>query len=185
MIIYYTDGFSGGHAASRSLLERAITEYTGDAGQASKLVSAVKTGEMGKPYIDGFSHFSVSHTGNFWAVLLADAECGLDIQLPKKCDAAAIARRIFAPEDADLVASLEGEAALEVFFRMWTRREALVKAFGGSVYETDLPSVQPSCVIINGSEYNLADTALPGLPYMRASVCVKGGPFGAPDIQRL
>ena len=104
MIIYYTDKFTGSREESHRLLEKALSVHTGDEEQAHRLTGALKRGEHGKPYIDGFSCFSISHTGNIWAVLIADRECGLDIQLGRKCDMSAIAKRWFAPEDAARIA---------------------------------------------------------------------------------
>ena len=182
MIIYYCDGFAGGRKESRRLLKKAITEYTGNAEQAERLVGELKTGEHGKPYIEGFDRFSVSHTGSIWAVLIDARECGLDIQLGKKCDINGIARRIYAPEDAERVALMAEDdpaAARDEFFRLWTRREAFAKAIGGSVYDTDLPSVAGESVTVNGKTYSLADIAFPETccseeACLYASVCAEG-----------
>ena len=120
--------------------------------------------------MEDFEHFSVSHTGGFWAVLIDRRECGLDIQLGRRCDIVAISRRLYAPADADRIADLaktgaakelaDREAADE-FFRLWTRREALAKALGGSVYESGLPSVAKDSVLIDGSRLVIADIAFP------------------------
>ena len=86
MIIYYTDGFESSREESHRLLEKALAAYTGDEKKAKKLIGSLKKGEHGKPYIEGFCCFSISHTGSIWAVLIADRECGLDIQLGRNCD---------------------------------------------------------------------------------------------------
>ena len=187
MTIYYTEDFAGGHKESRALLEQSIAAYTGDGRQAHELVSAVRGGEMGKPYIEGFRHFSVSHTGKNWAVLISGHECGLDIQQGRKCDAVAIAVRIFAPEDADRVAALNEKGAgkaCDEFFRLWCRREALVKATGGSVADTGYPSVMPDRVIIDGNEYCIKDISIPDLSGLYAAVCTLGEPE-ATDYRHL
>ena len=164
MIIYYTDNFRGGRGESRRLLRKSIAEYTGDAKRAEDLVSGLQTGENGKPYIEGFDRFSVSHTGGIWAVLIDIRECGLDIQLGRKSDAPAISRRIYAKEDAEKIASLhdeDPEKAVDEFFRLWARREALTKAMGGTVYDTALPSVQADEFPVNGISYRLSDICFP------------------------
>lgn len=164
MKIYYTGEFAGGRTESRRLLKRAIAEHTGDERLAAELVSAIKTEKHGKPYIEGFDHFSVSHTGSFWAVLICGRECGLDIQLGKKCDMAAISRRIYAPEDAGWIARVSEEypsKAQDEFFRVWTRREALAKAAGGTVYDTGLPSVLTDDPLIDARPYRLSDISFP------------------------
>lgn len=183
MIIYYTDKFTGGRGESHRLLEKVLSVHTGNEEQAHRLTGAMKRGEHGKPYIDGFSCFSISHTGNIWAVLIADRECGLDIQLGRKCDMSAIAKRWFAPEDAARIAELinkdeadpaDTENIRDTFFRIWTRREALTKALGGTVYDPDLPAVLTQYVTMNGKRYSLTDTELPDNKQIYAALCVEG-----------
>ena len=164
MIIYYTENFMGGRAESRRLLRKSIAEYTGDAKRAEELVSGLQTVENGKPYIEGFDCFSVSHTGGIWAVLIDIRECGLDIQLGRKSDAVAISRRIYAGEDADKIAALhdeDPEKAADMFFRLWARREALTKALGGTVYDTGLPSVMADELSVNCASYRISDVSFP------------------------
>lgn len=180
MIIYYTDRFTGGREESHRLLEKALAVFTGDPAKAAELTGAMKKGEHGKPYMEGFSCFSISHTENVWAVLICGRECGLDIQFGKKCDTAAISRRIFAPEDAAMVCGGDPSDEAERFFRIWTRREALAKALGGTVYDTSLPPVSADTVTADGRTFSIAETAFPavdGPPAAKlyASVCAEGG----------
>ena len=200
--IYYTDNYIGGREESRRLLEKALAVHTGDEERAKTLTGALKKGEHGKPYIEGFSCFSISHTGTIWAVLIVDCECGLDIQLSRKCDYGAIAGRWFAPEDAALIAAAldeevdvlghedaneidheDAEAekepvkARDLFFRIWTRREALVKALGGTVYDSDIPAViydQEATgvqTVITDRQYSIIDIRLPDMQELYAAIC--------------
>ena len=180
MRIYYTDNYRGGREESRRLLEKAFAVHTGDKEQAETLIRALKKGEHGKPYIDGFSCFSISHTGSIWAVLIADAEstgipesgeCGLDIQLGKDCDFRAIADRWFAPEDAALIKSRSSNIK-DSFFRIWTRREALAKALGGTVYDSELPAVSRNHLTIDGKYYTVSDISFPEMSDLYASICI-------------
>ena len=182
MIIYYTDKYTGGRDESHSLLEEALSVYTGDRDSAGTLTSAMKKGEHGKPFIEGFSCFSISHTGRLWAVLFDECECGLDIQLSRSCNTMAIAHRVFADEDVQWLKTLSSrdeEKARKEFFRIWTRREALVKALGGSVADSDLPSVLNGKVNMNGCDYFLADLDFPKLKEsdpdeLRCAICIRG-----------
>ena len=54
-----------------------------------------------------------------------------------------------------------GENAINAFFRIWARREALTKALGSMVYDPDLPAVMPGEADISGKHYMLADIAFP------------------------
>ncbi len=175
MIIYYTDKYAGSRDESHRLLEKALAVHTGDEKQAKTLVGAMKKGEHGKPFIEGFSCFSISHTGSIWAVLIADMECGLDIQLGRKCDTKAIASRWFAPEDAAILDESypdDSKSAADAFFRIWTRREALTKALGRTVYDPDLPAVSGEYVMINGARYILRDVQFPQMPDVYSAVCI-------------
>ena len=175
MTIYYTEDFAGGRDESHRLLAEAISEYTGDG--AGELTAGMHAGENGKPYIDGFDFFSISHTGKIWAVLFCENECGLDIQLAKKCDAVSIAGRFYHPDDAAAVTSAYSEDpqnGSDEFFRIWARREALVKAAGGSVADSGIPSVLGDSVTYGGASYSIRDIQLPGMPEVFAAVCIKG-----------
>lgn len=173
MIIYYTDKFTGGPEESRRLFREALTAHTGDEERAKTLIGALKKGEHGKPYIEGFSCFSISHTGSIWALFVADMECGLDIQLGKDCDFLSVARRWFAPEDTAKISSADD------FFRVWTRREALVKALGGTVYDSDLPAVLRDDLSIGGKRYTVSDIVIPEIPDLYAAVCIDSKEAGS------
>lgn len=152
MIIYYNTEFSGGRPESRRLLEKAFARQLGDPALAGDLIKRIKTGKEGKPYIDGFSFFSVSHTGSIWAVIIDERECGLDIQLERDCNMQAIADRVYASKDRETLglAMQQDRQAEDVFFRIWTRREALAKALGESAIKSDLPAVLGDQIILCG-----------------------------------
>ena len=170
-MIYYTHRFTGGHDESRRLLRLALEEYTGDGRTADELMeSLTEEGEHGKPVIPGFRGFSVSHSGSSWAVLICDHACGLDIQYERTCDIPLIAKRFYAPEEQDYVLGGSGDME-ERFFRVWTRREALVKAWGLSVADSDLPSVIDVPVLINGTSCSIIDIEIPDATGMHAAAC--------------
>ena len=128
MNMYWTAHFSGGKEESHRLLAEAISEYTGDRSRAAALMEGMYAGKKGKPYIDGFDFFSISHTENVWAVIFCERECGLDIQLPGKSRALSIAEKFFHPDDAAAVAAAcneDPQTVNGVFFRLWARRECL------------------------------------------------------------
>lgn len=125
------------------------------------------TKQSGKPFIPGFAPFSISHSGKTWAVLMLDdpdsvMTCGLDIQYRRKADAAGIASRFFAPEDAELIAAVTDRDSSDAeFFRIWARREALIKAIGGSVADTDIPAVSGDSAEYKGKQYMIRDIEIP------------------------
>ena len=171
MKLYYTPDFSGDTDESHGLLAEAITEYTGDSSAAEMLTGSMYTGQNGKPYMDGFDFFSISHSGSVWAVLFCKDECGLDIQLARKCDAESIAKRFYHPDDAAAVI----EKGDDEFFRLWARREALIKAAAGSAAAGDIPSVLGDSAVYEGAEYHISDIEIPEMPELYAASCIRGG----------
>lgn len=177
MTIYYKEAFAGGRAESHRLLELAIADHIKDSDKAGRLVAGMKTGRMGKPYIDGFDCFSISHSNDVWAVLFDGRECGLDIQHRRNSDILSISGRIYSPRDEEMIRvayEADPEEARAGFFRIWTRREALAKAMGGTVFDSGLPSVSEDRVIIGERIYTVKDIELPYMPELFAAICVEG-----------
>jgi len=91
-----------------------------------------QTGLYGKPALVGFSDpaFNVSHSGEYVLIGVATgAECGIDIERKQsRLEEEAIARRYFCPREvAWLKRTKEG------FFRLWTAKEAVIKAVGNGL----------------------------------------------------
>lgn len=86
----------------------------------------------GKPLVPGGPSFSISHSGGF--VLLAfaaDGRLGVDVEavrVPR--DLLKLARRAFVPEEAAEIAAMREDERLRPFFRIWSRKEAILKALG-------------------------------------------------------
>lgn len=136
-------------------------------------VKEMKFGRHGKPYIPDFAHFSVSHSGNVWAVLIdPDDPCGLDIQLEKDVDIDAIAKKYFTERELEEV-HMYGRHA---FFHIWTRREAFIKAVGSTVFseapELIFPEYDCSMEVkYEGEVWQVREIEMPMKIY--AAVCTK------------
>ena len=160
MRIYYTHSYSGRSGESRELLASVL---------GSENVARIRTeGEFGKPVIDGQPPFSVSHSGDMWAVLISEEDdvisCGLDIQYDRKADYEKIARRFFAEKDAELMRRASDDsisAVRDTFFRLWSGREALIKAAGGSVADRECPAVSGGSAVYDGGLYLICDIQMP------------------------
>ena len=181
MIIYYTNRYSGKKQDSHRLLGLALADHTGDAAAAEELIAAMREeGCYGKPVIDGFDCFSISHSGSTWAVLIADRECGLDIQYHRDRKTGSIIRRYFAAEDREKAAS-----GPDGFFRIWVRREALIKAAGMSVVLTDVPPAGGDHAEYCGRCWRIRDIAIPGADGSSAAFCIEsGGPADEEPVFR-
>ena len=96
--------------------------------------AVIERTEKGKPYVslpdcsDTVAPFiSVSHDGDTFALLVSDAEAGLDIQYARDIKANRIAARYFTAEEAEQTAGDDNE---DRFFELWTRKEAYSKYIG-------------------------------------------------------
>lgn len=184
MIIYYTHRYKELNCRSHDLLEVAIGDYIGDRDKAKELVSMMKRddshGYEGKPYIEGFDEFSVSHSDKSWAVLICERACGLDIEYGRICKYKDIAWRFFNREDAEVVEGMyaygepgtEGSAA--EFFRIWTKREAFTKALGESVFMEDFPPFAMHTSAAHGENmYYVSNIVLPDSENLYAAICIE------------
>jgi 4'-phosphopantetheinyl transferase len=87
----------------------------------------------GKPYLpDTNLHFNVSHSGDYALIALArDIEIGVDIEhmiRPRPFND--LARRVFTPQEREHFESLPDQARTNFFYRLWTCKEAVMKADG-------------------------------------------------------
>lgn len=118
---------------------------------------ALRTGEYGKPYLDGGPAFSLSHAGPYAAAAVSDGPVGVDIEGPR-CTLD-LAKRWFDPSEYASAAALEGAAQRAYLQRLWVAKEAFVKAVGTGL-KTPFRSF---CVTLDGASVELTQdlTALP------------------------
>lgn len=87
----------------------------------------IVTGRWGKPELrKGFPHFNLSHSGNYVALAIADAPIGIDIEQVQPFDWAVV-RRCFNMDEREWLLT---QATDEAFYRLWTGKEAVMKATG-------------------------------------------------------
>lgn len=87
----------------------------------------------GKPHLPGAeAHFNLSHSGN-WCLLAMSRRhpLGVDVERWREgLDFAGLARRCFSPGERAWWESLPQAECSPAFFRLWTCKEAFVKAIG-------------------------------------------------------
>lgn len=91
--------------------------------------------ERGKPFLAEFPefYFSVTHSKDKIMVALSRGAVGVDLEKMREIDAVAIAQRFFSPREMFF---LEGESHSyyqETFFKLWTAKEAVLKADGNGI----------------------------------------------------
>jgi len=117
------------HISLRTLLAR----YLGLPAQTIKL----ENGQHGKPMLRSTEgapslHFNLSHAGDFCLLAFAQKhEVGVDLEtLRPLADYKQIALRFFTDSEQQTLLSADQDQQLETFFRIWTCKEAFLKASG-------------------------------------------------------
>ena len=119
-------------AAAQSVLVTRLMRYAD-----SHLPPEILRGEHGKPYAPSLPglDFNLSHAKNH--VLLAFARnqpLGVDLErIDRRLALEDLARRFFAPEEADALDRVPADERLPAFLRLWTCKEAVLKAIGAGL----------------------------------------------------
>jgi len=114
-------------AAARGTLREVLARALG----RSPAQLVLSYGRHGKPELAGSSlRFNISHSGGVALIALGQCEVGVDVELPRPRRGDDIARRFFAPGEKTRLFALEGPARADAFFRLWTCKEAFLKATG-------------------------------------------------------
>ena len=93
----------------------------------------------GRPRFDDPSlpDFNISHSGGFVAVALGDGQVGIDLQtVNTDFDPIPLAERFFSPEESASIKQATKAERPDLFFALWTRKEALGKALGRGLADT-------------------------------------------------
>jgi 4'-phosphopantetheinyl transferase len=124
------------YIAAHALTRRMLSEAGGLAPTDWRFIE----GAAGKPELaptHGLPRlrFNLSHTRNLAAcAVTCTDDVGLDVEdLERREAAEGIAERFFAPSEAAFIAALPREQRHEAFLRIWTLKEAFVKATGEGI----------------------------------------------------
>lgn len=119
--------------AARLLLRALLARYS----NVPPVAVHIEMGAHGKPLLRAPSalQFNVSHSGNGLLIAIAAAvTVGVDYEAPRRLtDPQRLAQRVFSAAELAALqsAAAESEAAHHaLFMRLWTRKEALLKALG-------------------------------------------------------
>jgi 4'-phosphopantetheinyl transferase len=119
-------------ANARALLETLLMRYA-DLVRAP----AIERTERGKPFAPELAglEFNMSHARDRVAIAFARGQpVGVDIEHAERSTAIdALARRFFARAEADALDALAPEKRVPAFLRLWTCKEAVLKAIGAGL----------------------------------------------------
>lgn len=75
--------------------------------------------------------FNQAYSSNLLVVAVShDREAGIDVEKNRNDDFGGVAGRVFSDRENSVLAKLRGRDRADAFFRIWTRKEAYVKALG-------------------------------------------------------
>ena len=119
-------------AAAHALLTRLLVRYAGLA-QAPEIAR----GEHGKPYAPTLPgvDFNLSHARDHVLIAIArNQPVGVDLErIDRRIETQDLSRRFFARAEADALDALPEAARLPAFLRLWTCKEAVLKAIGEGI----------------------------------------------------
>ncbi|KAB2835928.1 4'-phosphopantetheinyl transferase superfamily protein, partial [bacterium] len=138
--------------AARGLLRRPLGWYLQTPSEKIRFAY----GPQGRPELAAETpgvglRFNLSHSGEIVLIAFArDREVGVDVEaLRAPVDEAALARRYFRSEESARLAELPEAERRREFFRLWTRKEALLKAKGLGVRAIEIdPEADPEFVVL-------------------------------------
>jgi phosphopantetheinyl transferase len=124
-----------------------------------------------KPYIPGGPHFSLSHSGQWLFLALADSPVGADMEKHKpNRDFAGIARRAFS--DSEYEAIMTAENRLTAFYDQWVRKESYLKMKGTGFYTDDKVTTAEIRLYHQFPGYSAAVACRPGTEWPEEAVLV-------------
>ena len=117
---------SHAHALLRECLKPLDIAYNSD--------TPVTKGELGKPSLTEYPEvrYNLSHANGIAACIVSGCECGIDCEQVRSFRPNVMNRAFSTSEKALVENSPEGERDL-MFFRLWTLKEAYVKALGTGI----------------------------------------------------
>ena len=110
--------------------------------------------------------FSVSHSGRHGLIAVArEGRLGVDVEerVPRR-DLDALAEAVLSPDERAEVESAGGSRRYRLFYRLWTVKEALVKALGEGVHR-DMGGLEVPAALRRG--VTTAEFRFPHLPEVR------------------
>ncbi|MET9801716.1 4'-phosphopantetheinyl transferase superfamily protein [Streptomyces sp. NPDC006368] len=180
-------------ALNQALLRRCLGALTGEAPAALRFTRR----KNGKPEVAGVGRgsglaFNLSHTAGLTLLAVTWGEpVGTDIERVRRVAAARIAARFFPADEAAAVAARAGHEAWDLFFRLWVRKEACVKAWGGRLREgmrTPVHLADPGPATVRGPDgrpWRVWDLECVPAPYRAAVALSRCTRPGALTVRRV
>lgn len=115
------------HSHAHRLLRECLKPYGIDYTEETP----IEYGELGKPSLKEHPevHYNVSHADGIAVAMAGERECGIDAESVRAYRPNVI-KRVFSEREKTLIEAAPEEERSLLFFRLWTLKEAYVKAIG-------------------------------------------------------
>ncbi len=112
-------------------------------------------GKFGKPEAANGMYFNLSHSGEYVLFALSDSEIGCDIEKIKAVAVERLGRIVFCDSEMSSIKSADDK--LKNFFRLWTRKESLLKCIGEGFHrQSKSVDISGDTFTENGITYHFA-----------------------------
>lgn len=118
----------------------------------------IRTGPNGKPFLPDGPHFNLGHSGAVALFAVADFPVGIDVEAVRPLEPG-LADLVFTQSERAYLASLSRLERQAAFFRGWTRKEAVIKANGGSIADLRAIDILPEVRLPGWQVIDLAVSA--------------------------
>jgi 4'-phosphopantetheinyl transferase len=119
-------------AATHAFLGRLLMRYA-----SLDVAPEIARSERGKPYAPALAgiDFNLSHAREHVLIAIARAQpLGIDIErIDRRIEVDDLARRFYSGQEADALGALPESLRLAAFLRVWTCKEAVLKALGAGL----------------------------------------------------
>lgn len=144
------------HLFGRLLLRNALIKY----GYGDQALSLIQFNDHQKPFIEGNVYFNISHSGKYVACAISEGiQLGLDVEQKIFQPNLSDFREIFSPAEWDYLNRVEEKT--DVFYKLWTRKESIIKANGRGLFiplhEVDVLS---NSICVEGTRWFITDFGL-------------------------
>lgn len=151
---------------AKALIAKTLNTLNPDTPKAANKITFHKN-KNGKLFLDNSPlFFNISHSGDFIAIAIAkDFDIGVDIENPTRANSnyLEIAERYFTREEYVALSHLQGKDQEQLFYKIWTLKEAVLKATGdgivGGLDSIDVLHKATPCLqhcVINQKPYDLS-----------------------------
>ena len=124
-----------------------LKKYLGD--------TPVYTDSFGKPRAESGVCFNLSHSGDWVALVVGEDEVGCDIERIKQADALRLGKIVFTENELRLIS--DSPDRLGMFYRLWTKKEALLKCMGKGFHRSaKTVDVSGESFCEDGGVYNIS-----------------------------